>query len=169
MWHDTSFFHNCTPLCFMFSSQSFAGGSKRAGSLIKNLIKKNPFYAAVLPYVYVQFPALLFPPAKTETPFNAMTTKLERDFQANLVKEIKKRFDGCIVTKMDTIQGFPDLLILYENKWATLECKRSSKASKRPNQEYYVQKLDDMSFSRFISPENKEEVLSDLQQAFGVN
>ena len=123
----------------------------------------------MLPYVCVQFPALLFPPAKTATPFNTMTTKLERDFQANLVKEIKKRFDGCIVTKMDTIQGFPDLLILYENKWATLECKRSAKASKQPNQEYYVQKLDEMSFSRFISPENKEEVLSDLQQAFGVN
>lgn len=98
-----------------------------------------------------------------------MTQKLERDFQADLVKEIKKRFDGCIVTKMDSIQGFPDLLILYENKWATLECKRSAKASKRPNQDYYVQKLDKMSFSRFICPENREEVLSDLQQAFRVN
>lgn len=98
-----------------------------------------------------------------------MTTKLERDFQADLVKEIKKRFSGCIVTKMDSIQGFPDLLILYENKWATLECKRSAKASKRPNQDYYVQKLDKMSFSRFVCPENKEEVLSDLQQAFRVN
>ena len=98
-----------------------------------------------------------------------MTQKLERDFQADLVKEIKKRFDGCIVTKMDSIQGFPDLLILYENKWATLECKRSAKASKRPNQDYYVQKLDKMSFSRFICPENREEVLSDLQQAFRVD
>lgn len=98
-----------------------------------------------------------------------MATKLERDFQADLVKEIKKRFPGCIVTKMDSIQGFPDLLILYENKWATLECKRSAKASKRPNQDYYVQKLDKMSFSRFVCPENKEEVLSDLQQAFRVN
>lgn len=101
--------------------------------------------------------------------FPIMTQKLERDFQADLVKEIKKRFDGCIVTKMDSIQGFPDLLILYENKWATLECKRSTKASKRPNQDYYVQKLDKMSFSRFICPENREEVLSDLQQAFRVN
>lgn len=96
-------------------------------------------------------------------------TKLERDFQADLVKEIKKRFDGCIVTKLDTIQGFPDLLILYKDRWATLECKRSSKASKRPNQEYYVKKMDEMSFSRFISPENREEVLSDLQQAFRID
>ena len=70
--------------------------------------------------------------------------------------------------KLDSgyIQGIPDLLILWKNKWATLECKRSSKASKRPNQEYYVSKMDEMSFSRFIDPENKEEVLNDLEQAF---
>ena len=97
--------------------------------------------------------------------------KLERDFQSNLIKEIKKRFDGCIVTKLDTSlnQGFPDLLVLYKDRWATLECKRSATSSKRPNQEYYVKKMDEMSFSRFISPENKEEVLSDLQQAFRIN
>ena len=100
-----------------------------------------------------------------------MTQKLERDFQSDLIKEIKKRFDGCIVTKLDSslIQGIPDLLILYKDRWATLECKKSSKASKRPNQEYYVKKMDEMSFSRFISPENREEVLRELQQAFGVN
>ena len=103
--------------------------------------------------------------------FSIMTQKLERDFQADLVKEIKKRFDGCIVTKLDSslVQGIPDLLVLYKDRWATLECKKSSKATKRPNQEYYVKKMDEMSFSRFICPENKEEVLSDLQQAFGVN
>ena len=100
-----------------------------------------------------------------------MTQKLERDFQSDLKKEIEKRFDGCIVTKLDSslIQGIPDLLILYKDRWATLECKKSGKASKRPNQEYYVKKMDEMSFSRFISPENKEEVLRELQQAFGVN
>ena len=100
-----------------------------------------------------------------------MTQKLERDFQSDLKKEIEKRFDGCIVTKLDSslIQGIPDLLILYKDRWATLECKKSGKASKRPNQEYYVKKMDEMSFSRFISPENKEEVLRELQQAFGVS
>ena len=77
-------------------------------------------------------------------------------------------FPGCIVTKLDSsdIQGIPDLLILYKNKWATLENKRSKNATKRPNQEYYVEKLDSMSFSRFIFPENKEEVLRELQSAF---
>ena len=94
--------------------------------------------------------------------------KLERDFQAKLIKELKQRFEGCIVMKNDAsyIQGIPDLIVLYKNKWATLECKKSATASKRPNQEYYVQRMDEMSFSRFICPENKEEVLDDLERAF---
>ena len=93
---------------------------------------------------------------------------LESRFQANLIKEIKKLFPGCIVMKSDSgyLQGIPDLLILYKNKWATLECKQSAGAKKRPNQEYYVDKMNEMSFSRFICPENKEEVLHDLQQSF---
>lgn len=92
----------------------------------------------------------------------------ENRFQSDLIKEIKCRFDGCIVTKLDSayIQGIPDLLILYKDKWATLECKKDSKASVRPNQNYYVNKMDEMSFSRFIYPENKEEVLNELQQSF---
>ena len=92
----------------------------------------------------------------------------ESEFQSNLKKEIKSLFPGCIVTKMDSgcIQGIPDLLILYKNKWATLECKKYANAKKRPNQDHYVDLMDDMSFSRFIYPENKEEVLHDLQQVF---
>ena len=83
-------------------------------------------------------------------------------------KELKQKFNGCIVTKLDSgdIQGIPDLLILYKDKWATLECKKNEKASKRPNQQYYVDKMNEMSFSRFICPENKEEVLNDLQNMF---
>lgn len=97
-----------------------------------------------------------------------VSTKLERDFQAKLIKELKELFVGCIVTKMDAgyIQGIPDLLILYKNKWATLECKKSARAKKRPNQEHYIRLMNEMSFSRFICPENKEEVLHELQQAF---
>lgn len=91
----------------------------------------------------------------------------ENDFQANLIKEIKKMFPGCIVMKSDSgyIQGIPDLLVLYKNKWASLECKKSANAKKQPNQGYYVGMMNEMSFSRFICPENKEEVLHELQQA----
>lgn len=93
---------------------------------------------------------------------------VESKFQASLIKKIKDRFKDCIILKNDPeyLQGIPDLLILYKNKWAALECKKSGKASKRPNQEYYVNKMDGMSFASFISPENEEEVLNDLQQAF---
>ena len=92
----------------------------------------------------------------------------ENKFQSDLKKEIKKRFPGCIVTKLDSseIQGIPDLLILYKNKWAALEVKKDASASKRPNQEYYVARMNEMSFSKFIFPENKEDVLNELQQAF---
>ena len=92
----------------------------------------------------------------------------ESVFQSNLKKKLKKLFPGCIITKLDCndIQGIPDLLILYGKHWATLENKKSSNAAKRPNQEYYVDKMNNMSFSRFIYPENEEEVLHELYEAF---
>jgi hypothetical protein len=94
--------------------------------------------------------------------------KLERDFQANLVKELKTMFPGCIVMKNDSsyIQGIPDLIVLHKDKWASLECKKSANAKKQPNQEYYVGIMNDMSYSSFIFPENKEDVLRELQQTF---
>lgn len=99
-----------------------------------------------------------------------MKTKkvLERNFQSRLITELKDRFDGCIVTKLDSghIQGIPDLLILWKDRCATLECKKSQTASRQPNQDYYVGVMNDMSFSRFIDPTNKEEVLNELQQSF---
>ena len=93
--------------------------------------------------------------------------KKENAFQAALVKEIKQRLPGAIVTKMDAgyIQGIPDLLILYKDRWATLECKKNAKANRQPNQEYYVSMMNDMSYSNFIFPENKEKVLDELEQA----
>jgi hypothetical protein len=93
---------------------------------------------------------------------------LENKFQANLVKELKNQYPGCIVMKNDSsyIQGIPDLLVLYKNRWASLECKKTANARKQPNQEYYVGVMNEMSFSRFICPENKEEVLEELHQVF---
>lgn len=92
----------------------------------------------------------------------------ESQFQANLIKELKSRFPGAVVMKLDAQykQGVPDILILNGPKWATLECKRSSKSSLRPNQDYYIDRMNEMSFSRLIFPENKEEVLNELQRAF---
>ena len=93
---------------------------------------------------------------------------LESVFQSKLIKELERRFTGCVILKNDAnyIQGFPDLLILYKDKWAALECKKSADASFQPNQEYYLDLLDGMSFASVIWPEIKEEVLDELQQAF---
>ena len=93
---------------------------------------------------------------------------LESKFQAKLIKDLKKMFPGCEILKNDSsyIQGVPDLTILYKDKWAMLECKKSEEADRRPNQEWYVNRFNDMSYASFIYPENKEEVLNELQRAF---
>jgi len=97
--------------------------------------------------------------------------KKESRFQAELIRDIQRALPGSYVLKNDgsnVPQGFPDLLILHKNHWGALECKREHNSARQPNQEYYVQSLDDMSFSRFISPENKDEVLNELFEAFGL-
>ena len=91
---------------------------------------------------------------------------VERNFQAKLVRELRARYPNDIIFKNDAIQGIPDVLILHEDTWASLECKRSENAPHRPNQDYYVDKMNKMAFSRFIYPENKEEVLDELEQSF---
>ena len=83
-----------------------------------------------------------------------------------VIDDIKERLEGAIVLKNDPnyIQGIPDLTVFYKDRWATLEVKKSEKASTRPNQAHYVSVMDEMSYSAFIYPENKEEVLDDLQR-----
>ena len=92
-------------------------------------------------------------------------SKLESKFQSNLIKELKVEYPGCFITKLDSglTQGIPDLLILYKDKWGCLEVKREAKAKHQPNQDYYVDRLNQMGFARFIHPENREEVLNDLR------
>ena len=106
--------------------------------------------------------------AKLQDKIYKSSDKLEKQFQKEVIRDLKNEFENSIVTKLDSghTQGIPDLLILYENKWATLECKKSKKAHRQPNQEYYVNKINNMSFSRFIYPENKEEVFDELHKAF---
>lgn len=94
---------------------------------------------------------------------------LEREFQSGLIKEIKERYSGCVVLKNDSsyLQGIPDLSVFYRDRYAMLEVKKDAKASHQPNQEYYVDKVNNMSFSRFIFPENKNQVLEELDAHFG--
>lgn len=90
---------------------------------------------------------------------------LESIYQGKLIKEIERRLPGCVILKNDSsyLQGIPDLLVLYKDKWAMLEVKASITARTQPNQQVYIDQFDTMSFGAFIYPENEEEVLYDLQ------
>lgn len=93
--------------------------------------------------------------------------KNENKFQSQLIKKIKERLPGTIILKNDPnyIQGIPDLTIFYKNKWATLECKKSARAAHQPNQDYYIDKMNNMSYSAFVYPENEEDILDELQRS----
>ena len=92
----------------------------------------------------------------------------ESQFQRELIRDLEERFPGCFILKNDSgySQGIPDLAVLYRNKWAMLEVKAYRDAPQRPNQDYYVEMFNEMSFGAFIYPENKEDVLNDLQSTF---
>ena len=95
--------------------------------------------------------------------------KLESKFQKELIDEIKRTYPGCIALKNDAVYliGVPDWTILYKDKWVVLEIKRDEGAIRQPNQEYYISKLDDMSYAAFVYPENKDRVLQELSVIFG--
>lgn len=92
---------------------------------------------------------------------------LENAYQVKLIKRLREEFPGCYILKNDAnyIQGFPDLTILYLDRWAILEVKASRDSDFQPNQAYYVSELNHMSFAAFIYPENEDEVFRDLQHA----
>lgn len=93
---------------------------------------------------------------------------LERDYQADLIKRIQTRFPGALVLKNDTsyLQGIPDLTVLHGTNWAELEVKPNPRARRQPNQEYYVDRLNRMSYAAFIYPENEDDILAEIQYAF---
>lgn len=92
----------------------------------------------------------------------------ENSYQSRLIKVLRQMFEGCVILKNDPgyLQGVPDLIILYEKKWAALEVKASYDSSIQPNQKYYVDLMNAMSFAAFIDPSNEEDVLYALQQTF---
>jgi hypothetical protein len=93
---------------------------------------------------------------------------LESKYQKDLIDTIGEILPGCFIIKIGTdfMQGLPDLLILWRDRWAMLEVKPRESAREQPNQRYYVDLFGEMSFAAFIYPENEEEVLDALQHAF---
>jgi hypothetical protein len=93
---------------------------------------------------------------------------LERDYQPKLIKKLERMFPGCVILKNDAryLQGIPDLVIFHGARYAFLEVKAKADYVPEPNQPYYVELLDSMSFAAFIYPENEREVLGALRAAF---
>ncbi|WP_330508863.1 hypothetical protein [Lachnoclostridium sp. Marseille-P6806] len=95
-------------------------------------------------------------------------SKIESQFQSKLIKRIKDEFPGCVIEKQDAkyIQGIPDLVIFYKNKYAMLECKENATAPHRPNQDYYISLFKNWSYAAFVYPENEEQIVKELQEVF---
>lgn len=93
--------------------------------------------------------------------------RVESPFEAKLVSDLRKMFPGCLILKNDAnyLQGVPDRLILFGDRWAALECKASATSRREPNQPYYVEYMNEMSYAAFIYPGNREQVLHELQLA----
>lgn len=95
-----------------------------------------------------------------------MAKKLESAFQNDtVIKAIKQRIPDTLILKNDPtyLQGIPDLTVIHGSRCAMLEVKRDAKASRRPNQEYYIQYIRECGgFASFIHPDNLDEVLDDM-------
>lgn len=93
---------------------------------------------------------------------------LESEFKAALQFELRDRFPNCFLYKLDPNQrqGIPDLLILWHDRWGCLETKRGVTSTKQPNQEYFIDMFNKMSFAAFINPINYLDVLYDMERAF---
>lgn len=96
-------------------------------------------------------------------------TKLEKDFESDFMKDLNEVLPGGVWIKGNSAmrQGIPDRLFLHENHWALLEFKRDPKSTKEANQEWYVEKFNEMSYSAIVTPENAKQVIDEIQQAFG--
>lgn len=93
---------------------------------------------------------------------------LESKYQALIIERLQAVFPDCIILKNDEqlFQGIPDLLVLNGPWWAMLEVKPSARSRHRPNQDYWVDVLDRMSFAAFIFPENEDEVFDALEHSY---
>lgn len=93
----------------------------------------------------------------------------EGRFKEEFSNELSFLFPDIVMLKNDEqmLQGVPDMLLLFEDKWAMLEFKANENSAVQPNQRYYVGLFNTMSYSTFVFPENRDEVLEELSRHFG--
>lgn len=93
-------------------------------------------------------------------------TIIEAKFQREVASWLRKQ--GCEVFKMNPGAGIPsateDLLFLKEGLWGFLECKKARNAKHRPGQDKTVARHNEMSYSRFVWPENWKEIQKELKE-----
>jgi hypothetical protein len=94
---------------------------------------------------------------------------VESAFQSRFIRKLRRLYPGCIILKNDPnyLQGIPDLIMLWHDRWAVFECKASESSRVQPNQAFYVEQMSEMSFGAFVYPENEKDVIHELQRAFG--
>jgi hypothetical protein len=92
----------------------------------------------------------------------------EASYSMSLKRELRAEFPGIVIVKNDPElqQGFPDLMLLYKNRWAALEVKADYLAPHQPNQDYWIEHLDSMSMAAFIFPENHDAIMEELRKHF---
>ena len=93
-------------------------------------------------------------------------SRTEAAYQTGLIKRIQDRFPGSVVLKNDPNyrQGILDLTVLIGWFWGMFEVKAYRGAPSRPNQMWYVERMNEMSFAAIIYPENEEEVLNEFER-----
>ena len=70
---------------------------------------------------------------------------LENKFKTKPIKEIRERLPGAIVLHINPPpQGLPDPLVLNRERWAALEGYTETNSSHRPNQDYWIEKMNGM-------------------------
>lgn len=92
----------------------------------------------------------------------------ESPFEKRLIAELLRLYPGAVILKNDSsyLQGVPDRILLWRDRWAAFEAKASRTSPHQPNQDYYIDLFNNMSYASFIYPSNKEKVLNELQQSF---
>jgi hypothetical protein len=97
-------------------------------------------------------------------------TMREGRYQAGLIQRIHDEFPGAVVLKNDSgyLQGVPDLSVLHKDRWGMLEVKAHWDSPCQPNQEYYIDLFNEMSYASFVYPENEQEVFDGLQRTFQI-
>ncbi len=95
--------------------------------------------------------------------------KKESEFKSKLYREIRERFPGSEVLPNDAnyIQGIPDATVYFPNgRYFLLEGKREANSRRQPNQGYYVNESPLSNNAMFVSPDNKDEVLAELERRY---